>query len=241
MRALDRMLAVAEAVAASEEPARLTDLAARAGLTLPTTSRLLREMVDAGVVAHPNGSRGYVLGTRLVAIARIAADRNSIVDVALPEMEGLRDLTGETVSLHIPRGRQRVCIAEIQSTNEVRRVVPIGLSLPLHVGPTGRVLLAYAAEGDREQYLADADLSPGERKRLSTKLAEVARVGWDLSIDERTPGVGALTAPILARGTAVAALSVSGPSTRWTDSRIRESAALVVQSADRIGARAHGV
>ena len=59
-------------------------------------------------------------------------------------MERLRDRLGETVSLYLRDGIERVRIQAVQSQQAVRRVAQIGARLPLSVGASSKVLAAYA-------------------------------------------------------------------------------------------------
>ena len=67
------------------------------------------------------------------------------------------------------------------------------------------MLLAYSDDATRQAVLPTAKFS-------DRALAEVRRRGWAQSAAEREPGVASVSAPVRdARGTVIAAISVSGP------------------------------
>ena len=61
---------------------------------------------------------------------------------ALPHMEHLHDMTGETVFLCVRRGLRAVCIERIEGSHVVSLALRLGGSLPLHAGAAPRALLA---------------------------------------------------------------------------------------------------
>lgn len=209
------------------------------GLSLPTVSRLMRDLAAAGLLerAHLNG--GYTLGPRLLAIAGAASRQSTLTELALPVLESLRDASGETASLHIPVGGQRVCIAEIQSRHEVRRVVSVGLSLPLETGATGLSLLAHLERSQQERYLAD--MSASVREELAQRLEEVATAGYAQATDAWVKGVAGVAAPVMGPHGAVACISVSGPNFRWTDASMAAFAPTLMAATRRVAQELSGM
>ena len=208
MRALDRVVAILECVAQnSPEGWSLTAIAAVSGINLATTSRLVKDMTAAGLLVRTEPAAGYRLGPRLVAMGRMASRRGILLDVAPVHMDWLRDRTRETISLHVRVAGHRVCVAEVQSPEEVRRVVPVGLTLPLHTGATGIALLAHLSDEDRTAYLETLDET--DRERLADAIEKTRRAGYASAVDALARGVAGLAAPIKAAGSAVAVVSVS--------------------------------
>jgi len=69
----------------------------------------------------------------------------------------------------------------------------------------------------------------------------IRRRGYATSIDELEVGLSALAAPVLgADGTALAALSISGPTTRLTADRIEELAPLLKREGASLTRRLRG-
>lgn len=235
MRSLDRLITLLEAVGESQSAVKPVQAAARAGLSLSTASRFLRELANTGLLERTD-SGSYVLGQRLVAIARAAAQDNPLIRHSLPEMEVLRDETGETVSLHVRSGDKRVCVAEIQSHEPVRRVVPLGLTLPLHTGATGWAILAFLDETAVHDYFAAAHVTRQERAHLQKSLSKVRRDRIAMAQDAWQKGIAGSAAPVFDSGRVLASLSVSGPGNRWTPRRMSQHAEAIRGAAQRISA-----
>jgi len=106
----------------------------------------------------------------------------------------------------------------VQSNQAVRRVAPVGARLPLYVGASSKVLLAWSDEETLRLVLDDPDWPDAvDKQAFLEQLNAIRESGYATSFEEREPGAAAVSAPILDRsGRLLAALSVSGPSGRLT-------------------------
>ena len=236
MRALERLIAILEAVADSPGPATAAATADRVGLSPSTISRMMRDLAEYGLLQRlePNGS--YVLGTRLVEIVRSALRPTDLVEAAMPVMKELRNSIGETVALHVRRMNTRICVAQVQSLQPVRRVVPVGFTVPLHYGATGEVLLGGMPTAELDEYLGTLGLSGPERRSLMDRLTLLNERGWLAATDSWAKGLAGIAAPVRVAGRTVASLSVSGPSNRLDEATIEATGPLVAAASARIGA-----
>lgn len=233
MQALRRILAILEIVANSGEPATATMVAQHTDLSISTASRLMHQLVAEDVLRRSGSGGGYTLGPRVVAIARAGTNRFDLREQARPILEALRDVTGETVSLHVRSGDNRICVASAPSRHAVARVVPLGLSLPLVGSATGEVLLAGVPAAERDELITE--LPDAERAALLSRLQHAREMGWLIVSDAWVPGVTGLSCAVAdSEGTTVATLSCSGPSTRFTEEVAREYTPHVLASAKEI-------
>jgi DNA-binding IclR family transcriptional regulator len=109
--------------------------------------------------------------------------------------------------------------------------------MPLYVGASSKVLLAFAEPAVQELLFASADLPAGlSREALLQQVSDTRRQGFATSVEEREPGAAALSAPILSHGgKLVAALAASGPANRLTLEKMLEHAPLLQKAARRMG------
>jgi DNA-binding IclR family transcriptional regulator len=138
----------------------------------------------------------------------------------------LRDEVGESVHLYVRQRDRRVCVSAIEGNYELRHFTEVGRPLPLSVGASGKLLLAYADPATRAQELrrvAKAPLSP-RAPTLAELIDQLDRIRddeWSTSFGEREEGLAAAAVPIRSRAGAVdAALSISGPTARLTLERL---------------------
>ena len=212
-RTAHRTLDLLELVARSESPHGLIEIADEAGLDKSTTARLLAVLETRNLLRRDPETRKYSPGPRLIWLGVLAADRSDLRRAAEPFLSELRDHTGETVSLHIRVEDDRVCIAGAESRHEVRRVLTLGEPVPLWLGPSGRAILAFLPESDRDAVLARS--GTGDPAAVRAELAAIRANGFVDSDGGRTRGVGALSVPIVGTRGVEASLTVAGPSDRW--------------------------
>src|SRR5687767_11320081 len=194
---LDKAVAILDALEGGG-PCSLEELVARTGLSRATAHRLAVALEKHALVGRDDDGR-FVLGVRLTG--------TTLERVARPVLEDLRDRTGESSQLYVPRNGRRVCVVSIESPHGLRTIVPVGAVLPLDKGSAGKVL------------------------RWTD---EAARKGWAQSVEEREKGVASVSAPVFHEDDIVTAVSVSGPVERTTRAPGRRYAAEVVAAAHRI-------
>jgi DNA-binding IclR family transcriptional regulator len=225
MSVLEKATEILDLVAESSEPATLTGLAQRLGQPRSSVHRLLSELVRLGLLLRV-GSATYAPGPRLVRWGEVAAGSLDVVRIAKPTMEWLRDRVGESVHLYVRQRDTRVCVAAVEGRFELRHFSEIGRPLPLRVGASGKLLLAYATEALKDVELAQAPDEPISPRaptaaQLRAQLTEIRKTEWSMSFGEREEGLAAAAVPVRnSLGIVIAALSVSGPSGRLTPSRL---------------------
>lgn len=216
----------------------LTEISRMSGLNKSTVYRLLQSLVKKGFVDKNKETDKYRLGFAIWELSVHMERKEDPAVLFLPEMERLRDALDETVTLYVRDGRQRVRVQAVESRQTIRRVAPLGARMPLYVGASGKILIAYAPRHVQEYILADPDWPEAiDKEAFECQLAEIKRKGYATSIEEREAGAAAISAPILNRqGECVAALAVSGPVGRMTLAKMEQFAPYVKEAAKRMGA-----
>lgn len=194
-------------------------VAAATGTSVPTAYRLMKAMTAHGLLVRDG--EGYRLGLTLLHLGALVQRRLDLVALARPRMRGLRDLTHETVELQVRVGATRVPIHLEIAQRTVRTAAEVGVPLPIHVGASGRVLLAWLPHEDARSLAVQSAAASGEdldENQLVQRLDEVRRLGYAVSFGERDPETSSVSAPLRGVGGEVtAALVVSGTFTRFGD------------------------
>ena len=102
-RALDILLCFTE-----DTGLTMSEIAQRVNLHKSTVHRLLASLEKKGFVVRNPSADQYRLGFRVWELAANLWQSDDPAIILLPEMERLRDLIGETVSLYIRDGRERI-------------------------------------------------------------------------------------------------------------------------------------
>jgi IclR family transcriptional regulator, KDG regulon repressor len=215
----------------------LSEIASRLSLHKSTVHRLLATLENKGFLIRDAQTEKYRLGFRIWELSANLTHSDDPATVLLPEMERLRDLVGETVSLYVRDGNERIRIQAVQSNQPIRRVAPIGARMPLFVGASSKVLVAYAEPEVLEAVLNDPNWPESiDREVYLEQLEQIRAQGFATSVEERELGAAAVAAPIFNRnGKLVAAIAASGPSNRLTPEKMREFARPIMEAAYRMG------
>jgi IclR family transcriptional regulator, KDG regulon repressor len=199
------------------------DVARMTALSPSTAGRLMAEMKDAGILQQNPVSRVYSPGSKVLSWATVYIAMLNIRTVALPFMEELTRSTGETVTLYILDGMDRLCVERMESQHNVRMVTRVGSRLPLYAGSAGKAILAFMPGEWQEEYLRSVAFKPLTHQTITdpeTLRAELVRIrldGFATSSGEWLLEASGVAAPILGSNQAVlGALSVSGPNPRFT-------------------------
>ncbi|AZG46522.1 IclR family transcriptional regulator [Gordonia insulae] len=210
-----RVLAVLGAFDRSHRSLTLTEISDRAGLPLPTTHRLVRELETWGALTRRPDTR-FVVGRRLWDLGLLAPIQSGIREVAAPFLQDLYAATFATVHLAVRDGIQVLYLDRLSGRASVPVVSRVGSRLPLHCTGVGKVLLAHAPEDVRREAMSDLPpmtphtvVAPGV---LDRQLRQIRQQGYATTIEEMTLGACSIAVPIRRDDEVVAALGVVVPS-----------------------------
>jgi DNA-binding IclR family transcriptional regulator len=229
VRAVERALDILLALDSAEQFLSVGELLKRVDLSRPTLYRLLQTLEQKGFVVSSGNPQRFALGPSVGRLANLWTSRSGITPAAQPVMQRLWELTGETVSLLVHQGLQRVCLAEIASPQPLSFRRGHGYSEDVCKGASGRAILAFL--DDPQTYLPDA-MNPVFRQAFIQELARVREMGYATSRDELIRGAVAVAAPFFgSNGRVLGSLAVFGPTVRLSQERINAIAAQLVEGA----------
>lgn len=234
--AVERALAVLDALADGSAELGTNELARRTGINASTVSRLLATLATAGLVEHVESTGRYRLGLRLVQLGNAVLGRLDLRELARPHLRALVDETGETATLSAPGEQDAVTVDFVQSSSSVQSVARIGRPSVGHATATGKVMLAFgAAHLPSGPLAAHTDRTIVDRGLLEAELERVRSQGYATAVGEREPQLNALAAPVLdGRGDLVAIIGVQGPSSRFGPERMVEAVPLLLRHAGAV-------
>ena len=213
-QAIERAAQLLVRVVEAPQPPSIGELSARAGLPKSTTSRLVGALERQGLVERL-GARGRLRpGPVLLRYASRDASQ-ALVSLAQPSLRRLADASGETINLAVPGFEGVEHLAQEDTAHLVGVTDWVGRRVPFELAANGKCFLAFG--GGEVQ---DAEL--------------IRSQGYATSIDELEVGLSALSAPVLdADGAPIAALSISGPTSRLTPERTEKIIRWVAGQANR--------
>lgn len=212
--AFAKFMTVLQAVADAPEPPTAAWLARSCGYPRPTVYRIVAALAEQGMLAESDGV--YRLGTRLMSLASRAWSQFDLRAALAPDLQALRDATGETIHLAVPAGQEMIYIDKLESPGPVRMASRVGSSVPLHSSAVGKAYLALLDDAARDRVLRDLPLParmPGtvtSLPALRALLDEARRRGYAMDNEENEAGIVCYGVALCdASGRPVAAVSVS--------------------------------
>jgi IclR family pca regulon transcriptional regulator len=242
---LRRGLLVLETLASEGRPMSVGDIGKRIGLARSSMFRLAYTLQHMGFVEEIPESKLLRLGARVLNIGYAYLASQTLIEIARPDLEALRDLTSVSSHLAILDRREILYLSCIQTKSGFLSTMNVGTRLPAYATPMGWLLLSERNADEIAQLYPErtftrlTDQTPRNVGELLQRIAAAVKAGHAISHGAVEPGGSSIAAPVRDRdGRVVAAIDVSAPDSAFDmskfDSRdVREVSA----AADRISAR----
>lgn len=216
------------------------EIRAATGMPASTTHRLVSNLVDHGFLERV-GER-YRIGVRMAYWAGPATHAREFSEVLTPQLQALRDETGETACFFREEQGSRVCTGVAETRHGLKQEMYVGRIQPLHVGSSGRVILAWG-EGLLDEIVAQGELPAltgatiTDPDILRREVERTRARGYAITVGERLESASGLAAPVFDQhGALVGALAVMGPTLRMSLEACEQMVDPVVRAADALTA-----
>ena len=235
-----KALQVLEALALSDRPRGVTDLARELQLSKSNVYRLLETLRESSYVERVHGGKAFEATLKLWRLGARVTARLDVKAAAPPFLLELRDKTKETARLTVLQGDQGIVIEQVETQHPLRVQTPIGGVLLLYCSATGKAMLAFQPVEVIERIASSMEkytpATASARQDLLDELEQIRRDGFALNRGERIESVCGVAAPVRDRsGTVTAAIGISGPAERLSVRTLRSYGSLVRDIAARLG------
>jgi DNA-binding IclR family transcriptional regulator len=236
VRSIQRALDILSLLTEERPLLAIRDIVAATGLAKTTVIRIVQTLEQTGLLWATNS--GYMAGPGLWRWAHLARQSWELPPETQRLMRELAVRERETVNLYVVRDTVRVCIAQQESPQPLRHVVRVGDELPLWAGASAKVLLRNAPPALLGRIARSSPWGEGHTGRMQEWIDQAAVQGFAVSHGEREEGLSAVAVPLEGRsGSVVAALTLSGPTVRFTDERVAKFTAALLAAATRMNER----
>jgi len=223
----------------------VTELSKRLKLHKNNVFRLLATLEFRGYIEQNKMSENYRLGLKSLELGQTFIKKMGLLHQAKPVLDSLVEACNETSYVAIFKDGYIVYLDVVETHLTVRVVSRVGTRLPAHCTAAGKVHMAFMSEEELLSVLPAKELLPHtphsitDREVFKKELQKVAEQGFALDNEELDLGVRCVAAPIRDyTRRIVGALSLSGPSTRFSDERLnQELTPLVVRAAEELSTR----
>lgn len=225
----------------TEKEMSVTEISKALDMPVQSVHRILASLAMHGFVAQNSKTKRYKLGLSIMKYGFLMWDSINLRSVARPFMEQLSDKTKETVYLAVREENEGVYIDSIDSPQILKISEPVGLKLPLFVGASNRVILAYLPEETQKLILDETDWSnvpsliPITRAYIESELERIREQGYAITSGEATTGTTGIGAPIFSyNDMVIGSLNVAGPTVRFDEETIQKHSQLLKNHASQI-------
>jgi DNA-binding IclR family transcriptional regulator len=202
----------------------IRELSAELGFSPATVQRILSVLKDYGFVRQDPRTRQYFVGNIFYRFLENLNHSSNLTGIGRQFLEDLARQTRETVYLNVIQGNLRICIDSIESTKVLKAGMPVGNQSPLYAGASAKCLLAFSSDAFQQEYVDAISPTPMtgntivDKDALMAELKKIVLRGYAVSLGERTPGIGSVSAPVFDyRQRILASLSLAVPEIRTRD------------------------
>src|SRR5437588_6022625 len=215
--AVERALAMLEAVAQDSEGLSNADISRKLKIPKSSASYILRTLEKQGYLNRNPETGRYRVGLKVLSLSRGALTGIDVREVALPIMRHLMKQTTLTCHLAILDGPMAVYIEKVEPEGFIKMDTWVGRRMRVHATSVGKALVAYIPREQLEGILRKSAMEKRTPKTITTlprllkELEKVRTQGYAVDDEENNLGARCLGAPIFdERGNIAASLGLSG-------------------------------
>ena len=220
----------------------VTELSKRLKLHKNNVFRLLATLESRNYIEQNRVTENYRLGLKTLELGQTFIKQMGLLRQSRPVLEALVKECNETTYVAILKEAHIVYLDVVETDLTVRVVPRVGARLPAYCTAAGKIQIAYMTDEELESYLPTKEMkryTPKtlvDREELKKHLKVIAEQGYAVDDEEMDVGVKCVGAPIRDyTRRIIGAVSISGPSMRFTDERLeKELTPLVIRSGEEI-------
>jgi len=195
-------------------------------------------MEKVGVIERNNETGKYRLGLKLYELGNSVSLKKIMVDRARKYLEDLHWYLNETVHFATLKNGEVVYLDKIIADRNFVIISEVGKRLPAHCTGLGKAMLAFLPESDVKRIIKEKGLKKFTKNTITNKkdlfeeLKKIRECGYAIDNEEIEYGLRCIAAPIFnGDGEVIAAVSISGPSSRINETTYEEYSKHVIKTA----------
>ena len=196
----------------------LSDIARRLNMSRSAAFRSVYTLAHLGYLLHDPRTKLYSLGPSVLRLGYGYLATRELVEIALPELERLRDATDWSAHLGVRDGRFVLYMLRVPSRMGLASIVHVGSRLPAAATTMGRVLLADLSEETVLAIYREETYPPAPRyapRNLAELLEQRRRDKGATTVTQIgsfETGIASIAAPVRdMSGSVVAAINLTRP------------------------------
>lgn len=229
IQAVENALNVLEQFKGEKAELGITELSQTLGLHKNNVFRLLATLESRGYIEQNMKNENYRLGIKAVELGSAFLSNTGLIKVAVEKLEELSQEVNETVYLGLLKENQVFYIEDWEAKQALRVKSRLGTRMSPLCTATGKIILSYLGDDERDkiikanEFVKYTNKTILEKARFLEELSEVKKVGYAMDREEKDEGITCVAGPIFNYNShVVAAVSISGPTTRLAEDKVKE-------------------
>jgi len=219
----------------------IEEISLMAGLPKSTCYRFINTLKRTGLIELDPDVAKYKLGVRLLKLESAIRTSLDITKIALPYMQELTSISGETAQLMVLSKDEVVCVERVEGPGVLRVMPDRGNVIGLHSGASGKVIMAFLSDEEQDRIIKEKGLKQYTPNTitdfdvLKKRLKEIRTLGYAISYQEIYLDVMAVAAPIFDHKNRVrGSIGLAGPGERFSQDKINQMLNHVLKAASNI-------
>lgn len=216
----------------------VTAIAEELGHSKSTVYSHLKTLEDQRIVIRE--ADGYRLSLRVLDVAEDVREQIGNYSVIEEEVESLAAETDEIAQFGIEEYGRVAYLCKTMGDQAVVTASAVGTQQPIHSTSLGKAILAFLPPEEREAIVDATALEPKTEATITDlgafreELERTRERGYSVDDEENIEGLRCVAAPVKDGENVLGAVSLSGPSSRFTDERLGDLAGYVQRAANVI-------
>ena len=204
--------------------AGVTEIADELEHSKSTIHSHLRTLEERKIIVREDD--GYRLSLRILDMATHVREQVGNYDVIRNEVDALAEETGEIAQFGIEEYGQVSYLYKATGERAVETASRVGTQQPMYSTSLGKTILAYLPPRrteeivDATEYVALTPETITSPEALYEELDVIAEQGYGIDDEENFGGLRCISAPVRNGESVLGAISITGPSSRFTEDRL---------------------
>lgn len=233
---VEKALSIVDCLMRTDTSMTAREIALKIGINRTTAHRLLNTLMHRGWIDRLADGAGYRISLQHLVLSNLAYDRSDVLGAIRPHLFAISAFSRETVHVGVLDQHELVHVDKIDSPERVGVSSTIGTRALPHLTALGKAILAMSAQDVIDSYIGFATRLPDTAARvdatwLSEELARTRDAGFSIDDEEDSLGVRCIGSAIVASsGEPIFAVSITGPSGRFTLERAQSCAPVLMRA-----------
>ncbi|TYR79445.1 IclR family transcriptional regulator [Priestia megaterium] len=244
VKSVSRALDIITLVSMRKGGLGVTDISKQMDINKSSVYRILSTLVQYGYIEQDKETGRYKLGYKFLEVSSKLLESIDLRAEATPYLKELEQETNEVIHLVVYDQGEVVYIEKLEGNETLRMHSKVGKRAPMHCTSVGKAILAHLPSNvvldilDRKGMPMHTDKTITNKADFMQELIQVKQQGYALDLEENEYGIRCIAVPVFDHlGKVSAAVSISGPTIRMTNERLKKLQTRMLHIGNQISVR----